>query len=319
MTFCFRTRFVLGRTVKLRSDSSEIVLSEPSHPSERVTLRALGQGVTLEEARQLVLLGKGYEGEGAALQAADGWRSALQAAFARCNLGADFGGRAATGSFTVEGLKMFAGESGLRVLNDVHGTDVFACDPRPSFLSISTPEVMIGKDTERLSRAIRSARQLGVSLSGQEQLAFDLYSASFSEASEDARFVMLMMAVETLLDPQDRTAQTVAHVDALVHVTEGSSLPRSEIESIVGSLNYMRKESIGQAGRRLAGTLGTRRYLDGKETARQFFTRCYQLRSKLVHGYFPRPTREEVGVRAASLELFVSHLLSGQLLDEISD
>ncbi|MGH3004423.1 MAG: hypothetical protein ACRDOS_00665 [Gaiellaceae bacterium] len=44
----------------------------------------------------------------------------------------------------------------------------------------------------------------------QQQLAFDLYSASFSEESADARF-LLMMAVETLLEPQKRSEAVAAH------------------------------------------------------------------------------------------------------------
>jgi hypothetical protein len=51
------------------------------------------------------------------------------------------------------------------------------------------------------------------------------------------------------------------------------------------------------------------------EDVRQFFNRCYQMRSKLVHGEVPRPTRDEVGVRAASLEVFVGHLLGVPLVD----
>src|SRR6266568_6474344 len=60
--------------------------------------------------------------------------------------------------------------------------------------------------------------------------------------------------------------------------------------------------------RRLAKALGTTRY--GGETPSQFFTDCYELRSRLVHGGRPRPARDEVARRAANLEVFVGDLLS---------
>ena len=49
--------------------------------------------------------------------------------------------------------------------------------------------------------------------------------------------------------------------------------------------------------------------------ARKFFKVCYEIRSRLVHGQAPRPTRDEVGAVAAHLENFVGDLLSGPLLE----
>jgi len=318
ISFCFRVRFKLGDGVKLESPNSEIVLTDDRDLPELVTLKPWGNALTLGDARQLVLRGEGYESEQHALESADWWNARLQAALARCNIGADFGARAPQGVFTDQGLAIAAGALGRVVLNDVHGTAVFASEPQPTFLGLGAATLMLGKPAERLSQAIRAARDLGVALSDQEQLAYDLYGASFFfHPSPDVRFVMLMMALETLTEPQERSPEVVTHVDALIACTRKSGLPDKEIESIVGSLGYMHKESISQAGRRLARTLGERRYMD--ETATKFFTECYALRSRLVHGHYPRPTRSEVDLRAAHLETFVSHLLSGQLLNSLSD
>jgi hypothetical protein len=49
-------------------------------------------------------------------------------------------------------------------------------------------------------------------------------------------------------------------------------------------------------------------------TPKKFFTECYEMRSRLVHGRLPRPDHMEIGKVAASLELFVGHLLSSSLL-----
>ena len=74
-------------------------------------------------------------------------------------------------------------------------------------------------------------------------------------------------------------------------------------------MRFLYKESIRQAGKRLASTLGDRSYMGEKPAV--FFTRCYDLRSALAHGDYPRPTWAEVNLRAATLETFVADPLSG--------
>jgi hypothetical protein len=60
---------------------------------------------------------------------------------------------------------------------------------------------------------------------------------------------MLMMAVETLLKLQPRPESSLA------------DLPKSEKSSLLDSLKWLRYQSIGQAGRALAATLGDRTYM----------------------------------------------------------
>jgi hypothetical protein len=247
------------------------------------------------------------------VEAAHRWVGSLRSAFACLNIGADFGNRTPTGGFTEAGLRWLAGRSRRRVLNDVHGVMVFEAEPTPSFASLGPMTAVVGKAGERVVEMVRAAARLDVSMTEQQQLAYDLYSASFSEGSADARFLMLMMAVETLLEPQDRSEAVAAHVDGLISATRSSTLPQQEIDSIVGSLNLLYSESIGRAGRRLAQSLGDRRY--DEEPPAEFFRRCYDIRSQLVHGHHPRPPQSEVNRRAANLEVFVSHLLAGDLLE----
>ena len=57
----------------------------------------------------------------------------------------------------------------------------------------------------------------------------------------------------------------------------------------------------------------------GGKSAKAFFTDCYKVRSALVHGHFPPPSREQVDGLSADLEHFVGHLISGQLAEGLSD
>jgi hypothetical protein len=82
----------------------------------------------------------------------------------------------------------------------------------------------------------------------------------------------------------------------------------------IALLSWLMDESTSQAGRRLAARLDGRIYMD--QTPEKFFTSCYELRSKLVHGHHPRPDVADVNARCAPLEIFVSDLLAGELKDD---
>ena len=189
---------------------------------------------------------------------------------------------------------------------------IYECEPPPIFAAISG-DAVVGKPPDELRAKIKLAMEVGYRLSPRQELAYELYSASFSQSNADARFILLFMALETLISPNPRDRQVKEHVQRLINETMKAGLRRSETSSLTGSLIWLLDKSIGQAGRRLARSLGDRRYMDKR--APEFFTDCYTVRSQLVHGHSPRPTREEVDTRAAHLETFVGDLLSGPLID----
>ena len=328
MTYAFRIRFRSGKTCHITSEETELVFANEAEHGEDVVLKvpqALAPepgeegppAVTFNQASDLVLVGKPYESEQAATDAAERWLGLVQKAFARHKIGADFGDRAPKGMWFQAALDDMAEGAGGPVLNDVHGVMVFPCEPWPVAFAGTGATVKVGKPAERVVEAVAAAAQLGLTMSPTQRLAYDLFSASFSETTADARFTMLMMALETLIEQEPRAAEAITHVERLIAETSASDLPHAEADSIVGALKALRKESIGQAGRRLAASLGNRTYME--ETPGTFFTRCYSLRSDLVHGAYPRPDPGDVGTRAAHLEMFVGHLLSLELLDAVPD
>jgi hypothetical protein len=121
-----------------------------------------------------------------------------------------------------------------------------------------------------------------------------------------------MMAVETLIEQEERPEDVRAHVTQLIADTRDSGLAQNNRDSLVGSLELLKIESVGAAGRRLAASLGDRTYMDESPS---IFTRCYEMRSQLVHGRFPRPAPGDVGSCAVGLECFAGDLLGAALLD----
>jgi hypothetical protein len=98
---------------------------------------------------------------------------------------------------------MMEQQSGRRVLNDAHALIVFECDPPPLFAATDA-QVFVSVNATRLEQAVEAALTVEVASPAVHSLAFDLYSASAFQPSTDARLIMLVMAVETLLDPKPR-------------------------------------------------------------------------------------------------------------------
>lgn len=322
MAYCFRLRFDLNGLMRVGADHRAHVLEESDR--ERVTLAVVEPDQhDGNNQSSVVLVGCGYGSTDVAREAGRRWTALLQRAFASLDIGADLGRRRTTAGWA---SKSGAGRgpekqddqqheellSGVGFLYDEPGLTLFEEDPWPTFAQLRSSG-WAGLSPSVLVDAVAAVRSAEAPLSPVEQTAYDLYSSSFSAVSSDARFIVLMMALETLVDPQPRDAQVVGHVNTLIEQTQQSGLPDNEVRSLVGSLKYLLQESIGQAGRRLTRILGTRRYMDlapGK-----FFTRCYTLRSRLVHGAHPRPEREEIDSYAPELERLVSGLLTAPLRD----
>jgi hypothetical protein len=317
MPYCFRIRFRLGEHVAITSDDAEWVLTDPVRPDELIRLRPTPDPIaSIGAARELSLFGSSYASEPDAQAAAERWRDVLHAAFARFAIGADFGERAPGSAFTEYGLRTLEAQLGRRILNDVHGIMTFECAPRPTFVHQGM-EMTVGHNPASLRQAIDHAASIQLRFTPRHRVAFDLYSASFFLPVADARFLMLMMAMETLIALEPRSDEEQEHVAALIAATRASSLEKSSIHSMISTLGWLKYESISQAGRRLAGSLGERLYAGEQPVA--FFTGCYELRSALVHGKYPRPSRDQVDVRAATLEHFVGHLICGPLLEGVAD
>lgn len=198
---------------RVRLHSAEHQRLLPSDREEEITLRAIGEGGEIKEATDLALHGRAYQTENDAAEAAARWRGLLQKAFARVNLGADFGDRAPTGALTDHGRKWMQEQFGVaRVLDNVHGTLVYECEPTPRFVGMSATPI-VGRNVGHFIAAMSEAVERDVVMSGRDQVAYDLYGASFGEVPTDARFLMLMMAVETMIEPKPRASNVQAHVE----------------------------------------------------------------------------------------------------------
>lgn len=297
MTWCFRLRFHLPDRRALQHDGGEwVVLDEPP---QRVALVPDDGQETLATARTLALCGSGYDTQGRAETTGQQWRDWFTLALASTSTGVDFGDRAPTGGgLTRTGLQTYqAGVAGVVV-------EAAGAGRR-------------GVGHQELSGALARARATSQQVTTGQQLAYDLFSTAQAQSDTATCFILLVMAVEALIEQRPPSPATQDVITELVEEVKASGLLAEERSSLLGSLHDLRKrESVGQAGRRLAAGVGDHLTPLLGEDPVKFFTRCYALRSDLVHGNDLRPGREDLSGRAAHLEVFVSHLISKDLPDQ---
>lgn len=301
----FRIRFRIGNTSQVTGVDV----------NSQIRLDSAGQ-VILEtweaDDRFMVVRGRKYASAAAAQASAEKWRAALMVAFAQLNIGADFGSRAPQGKLTEAGRRLFEGDGvdqPRQILDDVHGILVFPSEPAAAFVTAMPMTAVLSRPIEDVVSCVSAlADQADLLLDDKQLVAHSLFASSFSETSADARFLMLMMAVETIIKRDDRSLGVVAHVNDLLEQTKHAELSVRDRDALVGALRDLRKQSIGQAGQALASMLGDHEFAG--ETPADFFKKSYTMRSQLVHGSVPRPSREAVGLRAATLQIMVGRLLS---------
>lgn len=310
--WAFRLRFRMPRTSGLSVNDPSVDL-QPVPGVGRLRLEAWPRGSGgIDQAEWLVVSGSAPS-EAEAVRCGQAIEQALLRSFARLRVAADFGERAPKGRWTDYGKSLIKDDRGRPVLDDEHGLMFHKAEPTPRFVSVGAPTLKVSAQLDRLRVAVGAALRLAQAVTDQERIAYDLFSASYFDASPDARLISLVSALETLIDPPERSPAARSHVESLIGATREATLSSGERDSLISSLRWLLKESITATGAHFVRTrLGDRSY--GDHPADRLWRTSYDLRSRLVHGTVPRPSREEVGRHAANLEVMVADLLSGDLL-----
>lgn len=192
------------------------------------------------------------------------------------------------------------------------GLKVYETEPPPRFAQFKvSPKVLT--PVNKLQNTFKKAADKYRELSQKELLSIQLFNSSFFEEIPESRFLLLVMAVEVLITCNVRSEEVDSHIDILIELTiENTKIDKNDKDSIIGSLTWLKKQSIGQAGRELAKKrLGINKYHD--MYADKFFTEIYRVRSNLVHGNTIQPSSEDIGKLSIELEKFISDLLTGEI------
>lgn len=309
----FRLRFNFAEGYRIESDVEEIeLLVLPL--GERIRMRSGAIGTPIKDHAQVAVLGGPFASEGQARDAAEKSKRALLYWAIDQRLGIDFGDGKQRSGFTKAGLAMLQKQQGCSFRNDIHGIDVYEHIENLRFASFSA-KATVGKHPPKLIDTFRREYLHRRQLTEKQVLASEIYASSFFDVSSRSRFITLVTAVEALLEPLKRSDKVEALVEELKATTQKSKVDEPTRESIIGSLERLRHQSIRQAGRTLADRLIHNEFFDGQSSA-DFFSRCYDLRSQILHRGTIEDDSVDIWHLANVMESFVARLLLAALNSE---
>lgn len=314
--FTFRLRFKLANTCSIDIEKYLVTILMPNN-KRAILVKSYELNKMIKESKELVIESSGWKSEQDARQEGEKCCNALMLTFANLKVGVDFGNRIPKSFVTDNGLAIFEQQLGNCVLNDEYGLTLYQTNLAPQFIQSGTATYIIEVNQDRFIETFSQLICCSPNLSERHSLALELFNSSFFSNSSDTRFIILVMAIEALIERDYREGKSLEHINQLIEITENAKdLCRDEKKSIVDSLITLRQKSIGSSGRRLVSKwLRGNKYANKK--ASDFFHYCYDIRSNLVHGNTHRPSREEVSRTSAVLELFVCDLLSAMLIPRI--
>jgi len=190
--------------------------------------------------------------------------------------------------------------------NDRHGIDVYEHTDGMKFI-YSEATAIAQKHPGNLLSTFSEEFATSRPTTAKQALASEIYCSSWFDIGYKSRFITLVTAIEALIDQEEHPGSVQTFVAEAVKQMEATAIDASIKASLRGSLERMRRESISQAGRRLASTLLTGQMFEGQPPDR-VFTKLYNLRSELVHDGAPGKD-EELRLAVNSAEEFTAKLL----------
>ena len=302
----FRLEFRLPGRDHINADAEELPVLNDSG-GVTIRLRSGARGSPIKDHSRASLIGGPYPSAADARGAAERAKRALLFWAVRNRIGIDLGGRRPRGVITSAGLQWLEGQIGAPVSAAVHGIDVYEHIDGLVFVAMNA-EASVGKAAQAFVEQVAGAITIPVPMTSKQELAGEILSASYFDASDRSRFITLITAVEALLDPQPRPPAAQELVAKLIEIVNESGMDEVTRAAMSGSLQWLKQESIGQAGRALATRLLPDRIYQAQPSGR-FFTFCYDLRSSILHfGTVPAAVADFPSVCAAAHE-FVCDLL----------
>jgi hypothetical protein len=305
-TFDFRVRFNFGQQDHINEPAEQIVVAEDEGGSQ-LLLKSGESGVAIKDRSAAALFGGPYDSEEAARTAAERARRALLIWAVRERVGIDLGDGKRRGGLTNHGREYFEAQLGVPIRDDVHGVDVFAHRENQRFFKINM-SASVGKSSTTFVEMVAKHFSQPLDLSEKQVVAGELYCSSFFDVSFRSRFITLVTAIEALIETQPRTREAVDLVDQLVNAVIAANIDEATRSAIKGSLQWLRRESIGQGGRRLTSDLLSGREYDARQPEK-FFSFCYELRSEILHDGRVHDQSIDIHEAANTLSRFVADLL----------
>lgn len=304
--FDFRVRFHLSQDTRINIDTEEQVIFEEAD-GKKLRIRSGGIGNPIKDFPDAAVIGGPYSSVEQAKEAVERVKAALLVWAVRQRVGIDFGDGLLRSVVTSTGIKMFEEMYKRPVRNDVHGVDIYEHKDGMVFVRMNA-QFTLGKDPTTFVGQFSETFGQHPVLTEKQLLAFELYCASFFDVSLRSRLITLVTSIEAVLELAERSELDKDIVENMSELVRRSGMLAETKESFMGSLQWLKYESIRQGGRKLVKRLlGSRDYRG--MSAERFFIYCYDLRSQILHTGKPEKASIDLLNVTNTLQEFVSALL----------
>jgi hypothetical protein len=288
-TFDFRLRFNMVKGDHIRSESQELQLMR-TLDGKVIRLRAGSRRTQIKDSSEIAIIGGPYSSPEEAGTMATRVRQAVLIWAVRQKLGLDFGDGFLRKFLTDYGKKFYEQEFSRPIRNDRLGIDVYESQKDLLFASREVT-MALGKHADTFAEQVCQQVAQPLPLNEKQIIAAELYSASFFDVPFRSRFITLVTSIEALLVPERRADEIQSFIDGVKRDLKGREVDEVTKEALMGSLERLRSDSIGQTGRILCERLLPHKEYGGR-SAGKFFKYCYDLRSEIVHS--GKPSKDEV-------------------------
>lgn len=303
-TYSFRLRFNFSDSYRIASDATEIALLTVGEVN--LKLKSGAAESPLKEVPRAAIVGGPFVTEGQAQEAAQQAKRAILFWAVEQRVGVDFGDGKQRSRLTADCIRHFEQQFARPIRLDRQGVDIYETLENVAFIH-SQVRGHVGKSEAALVTTFQREFSVRRKITDKQVLASEIYASSFFDIGQRSRFITLVTAVEALLQCEERGADVQILVDEFKRLTAASDIDSSTKESICGSLEWIRCESIGRAGRALANDLLPGKVY-GAKCSGAFFIKAYALRSSLVHRGTAVVDTDILEI-ANGMEEFVAHLL----------
>lgn len=229
-----------------------------------------------QRSRALVLESQALPDARAAEIAAGRLEAALLLASVRLGYGFALTERKPPVVITNAGFAMLV-PTGMQGLSDALGITVFRTPPPTIFLGTGDFE---GSVTVRHLRLVDELRQALVDasvLDERTRTSYELFASSRFENSSRSRFLLLVMAVEALVERSGRPADEQSYLNDAIQGLKTSGLSASARATMKQALTFLKTQSISSAAQALIANAVS-------APAAKEFKKMYGIRSRLIHG-----------------------------------
>jgi len=299
----------------LKIDSPRYVIS-PKDSQFQVLIKSTGDTL-IEDTHDLILVSDGYPDIQTAYENGKRWRQMLSVFFARIDVSLDLGDDSFENidppvlNWPPDIRQQFGVPEDITICQDSIRLHVVEANPkRQFFYATADLRVLTPITDDKVAHLTRSIERNHEDWSDELTLAYKLFHAALSEANAEAKYILMVTALEALIPFAERGPNIVDILDTLIEwVNDRIEMPAELRDVIVRLLEGDKKESVRSFGLQLADRL-TDNY-DGK-APRKFFDEIYGTRSALAHGNlrnFPKYSETALHKQMGEVKRFVLDVL----------